>query len=201
MAGIGLYGVYYSKAVVTAGVLSGYSGVKQMGKAISATFTPTTVDNNPLYANNSIAETDPRAAAGGDLQLTLDKLVGEAQADLFGLTAKTVSVTVGADTVQGTGYDYTGDEEAAAVGVAFIRWKQESQDRNIYEVVIYSYVTFQPPTEEGQTMGENVEWQTPSITGTVSGQAVTGALPWAKKYTFPSQEAAIQFITETFAAA
>ncbi len=49
-------------------------------------------------------------------------------------------------------------------------------------------------------MGESVEWQTPELTGTVSGGAVTGALPWRKIYDFPDQASAISFITTFFAA-
>ena len=38
MAGIGMYGVYYSKATIANGVVTGYAGVQAMGKAISASF-------------------------------------------------------------------------------------------------------------------------------------------------------------------
>ena len=200
MAGIGLYGVYYSKATVTGGVVVSYTGAKEMGKAISATFTPTTIDKNPLYANNGIAETDPRAATGGELALTLDKLTLDAFAEIYGLNTKTASVAVGADTVVGTGFDFTGAEETATVGVAFIRWKQESQNRNIHEVILFSHATFAPLTDEAQTMGETVEWQTPNLTATIAGPSVTGTYPWAMKYTFPSQAAAVSFITECFKA-
>lgn len=200
MAGIGLYGVYYSKATIVDGVLTGYTGLKTMGKAIAANFAPDEVDDNPLRANNGIAETDAQAAAGGTLQLTLDRLKIDAQADLFGLTKETETVTVGTESVSGTGFDYTGEEEAAVVGVAFIRQKQEEQDRDLHEAVIFSYNTFKTPTDDYATLGENVDWQTPELEATVSGGAVTGAYPWRKDYTFPSQAAAIQFITNYFAA-
>ena len=41
MAGIGLYGVFYSKCVKSGGVVTGYDGsVKMMGKAIAAGLNP-----------------------------------------------------------------------------------------------------------------------------------------------------------------
>lgn len=41
MAKKGMYGVFYAKAVLTDGVVTGYTGgVKMMGQAISAEFTP-----------------------------------------------------------------------------------------------------------------------------------------------------------------
>jgi hypothetical protein len=198
MAYIGLYGVYYSKATLTDGQVDGYSGASTMGKAISATFTPQDSGENNLYANNAIAETDSAAAAGGTLSLTIDRLKADAIADLFGLTKKTESVTVGTTTVSGTGFDYTGNESAATVGVAFIRQKQEDNDRNFHEAIIFSAVTFSYPSDDAQTLGDSVEWQTPTIEGTIT--ANTGALPWCKRYTFPTQAAAEAFIEDYFAA-
>lgn len=203
MAGIGLYGVYYSKGTITDGILTGYTGAKTMGKAISASFEGSDGGNdNRLWANNAVAETDASSAAGGTLTLTLDKLTGDAYVDLFGLTSQEASVTVDGETVTGTGYDDTGNEQANAVGVAFIRWKQENNIRTIYEAVIYSYCTFSEPSEEMQTYDgdSGVEWQTPELEAAVSGSSITGSYPWRKRYTFPSQAAAIQFITDYFAA-
>lgn len=191
MAGIGLYGVYYSKATLNDGVLQSYQGVRQMGKAISATFTPADSTGNPLYANNGIAERDYASASGGTLDLTLDRLNADARTDLFGLTAVTES--------GGRGWNYTGLEMANPVGVAFIRWRQEDNVRTYHEVVIYSYVTFQPSAEESKTLEDAVDWQTPELSGTVSGGAVTGSLPWKKRFTFNTQEEAIAFINSYFA--
>ena len=196
MAGIGLYGVYYSKCALSDGVLTGYSGIQTMGKAISASFEPADANDNPLYANNGIAERDAAGGAGGTLNVTLDQLGQAAMADLFGLTAAT-SVVSG---VTGTGFDFTGNELSAPVGVAFVRWNQINNDRGHYQAVIFSYVMFSPASEDYQTMGESVEWQTPELSGIVSGGAVTGALPWKKIFDFATQEAAIQFITNYFAA-
>jgi len=196
MAGIGLYGVYYSKATLTDGVVTGYDGVKTMGKAISASFEPADSDDNPLYANNGIAERDAAATSGGTLTLTLDRLTQDAYADLFGLT----EAEEAAGQVTGNGFNFTGNETYAPVGVAFIRWAQEDNNRAHHQAVIYSYVTFSPPSEEAQTMGESVEWQTPEIEGTVSGGAVTGAKPWKKVFDFATQADAIAFITAYFAA-
>ena len=196
MAGIGLYGVYYAKATISDGVLTGYSGgVKTMGKAISATFEPAAANENPLYANNGIAEKDAGAGGGGTLTLTLDRLTQDAYADLFGLTVKAATVLTD---VGGTGFDYGGNEIGNDVGVAFVKWSQENNDRSHYQAVIFSRVLFNAPSDSYQTLGESVEWQTPEFNGTVSGGAVTGSLPWKKVYDFPTQEACIAFITTFF---
>lgn len=202
MAGIGMYGVYYSKATITNGVVTGYAGVKTMGKAISASFEPSTPDDNPLYANNAVAENDSSGASGGTLTLTLDRLTQEAAADLYGLTVEDVEVTVG-DTpgtqVEGTALKYTGNEQSAPVGVAFIRQNQVDGVRN-HEVILYRRATFSMPADSAQTMGESIEWQTPEIEGTVMGLEGDGTNAWFEQVIFPTQEAAIAYITQYFAA-
>ena len=202
MAGIGMYGVYYSKATITNGVVSGYAGVKTMGKAISASFEPNTPDDNPLYANNSVAENDSSGASGGTLTLTLDRLTQEAAADLYGLTVEDVEVTVG-DTpgtqVDGTALKYTGNEQSAPVGVAFIRQNQVDGVRN-HEVILYRRATFSMPSDSAQTMGESIEWQTPEIEASVMGLEGDGTNAWFEQVIFPTQEAAIAYITKYFAA-
>ena len=202
MAGIGMYGVYYSKATIANGVVTGYAGVKTMGKAISASFEPSTPDDNPLYANNAVAENDSSGASGGTLTLTLDRLTQEAAADLYGLTVEDVEVTVG-DTpgtqVDGTALKYTGNEQSAPVGVAFIRQNQVDGVRN-HEVILYRRATFSMPADSAQTMGESIEWQTPEIEASVMGLEGDGTNAWFEQVIFPTQEAAIAYITNYFAA-
>lgn len=197
-----MYGVYYSKATLKDGVVSGYAGVKTMGKAISASFEPNTPDDNPLYANNAVAENDSSGASGGTLTLTLDRLTQEAAADLYGLTVEDVEVTVG-DTpgtqVDGTALKYTGNEQSAPVGVAFIRQNQVDGVRN-HEVILYRRATFSMPADSAQTMGESIEWQTPEIEASVMGLEGDGTNAWFEQVIFPAQEAAIAYITNYFAA-
>lgn len=192
MAGIGLYGVYYSKGVFSDGVLTGYSGSKMIGKARSATFTPNAHDDNPLYANNGIAERDAAYGFGGELKIETDEVAASAMADLFGLTQSTSGT--------GTGFDFTGEEVAAPVGVGFVRWAQQNNSRAHYQAVIFSHVTFNPPTDAYSTMEENINWQTPTLTGIVSGGAVCGAKPWKRMFEFDTQDAAISFIESYFTA-
>ena len=203
MAGIGLYGVYYSKATLSSGVIQSYTGISQMGKAISASYEPASAGNdNNLWANNAIAEVDATAAAGGTLSVTVDKVSADAAADLFGLTKGTKTVTVGGTSVTGTGFSYSGNEVANPCGVAFIRWNQENNVRTYYEVVIFAHCTFQQPSEAYATYnGDNgVEWQTPELSATVAAGPSVGTYPWREKYVFSTEAAAIQYITDRFAA-
>ena len=194
MAGIGMYGVFYAKAVVQNGIVTGYTGgTKRMGKAISASFEPNTPDDNPLFANNGEAENDSSGASGGGLTLTLDRLTQDAAADMYGLQVVQTAVTVNGQQVQGTGLRYTGLEQSAPLGVAFIRMNQEDGVRK-HEVVLYRRVTFSMPNENAQTMGESIEWQTPEISGSVMGLEDDGSNAWFESMVFPSQAAAIAYI-------
>lgn len=196
MAKIGMYGVYYAKAVVKNGIVLGYTGgVKMMGKAISAEFTPNNPDDNPLYANNGESENDSSSASGGKLKNTLDRMTIEAAADLYGLTEKEVTVMVDGKEVKGRSLEYTGMEQSAPVGVAYIRMNQEDNVRS-HEVVFYRHVIYSMPTEKGQTKGEKIEWQTPEFEGTVFGMEGEGTEPWYRSVTFPTQAAAIAYIKQ-----
>lgn len=199
MAKIGMYGVYYAKAVLEKNVVVGYAGgVKMMGQAISADFSPSKPSDNPLHANNSTAENDSSGASGGTLKTTLDRLTLEAAADLYGLEVKEVSVTVDGQEVKGQSLDYTGMEQSAPVGVAYIRETQEDGVRS-HEVVLYRRAVYSMPSEKAKTRGEKIEWQTPELEATVSGMEGDGTNPWYRSVVFPTQAAAIAFIQQELA--
>ena len=194
MAGIGMYGVFYAKAVIQNGIVTGYTGgTKMMGKAISATFEPNTPDDNPLYANNGEAENDSSGASGGTLKLTLDRLTMDAAADLYGLQVVETAVQVNGEQVQGKGLKYTGLETSSPVGTAFIRMLQEDGVRK-HEVLLYRRATYSMPSENAKTIGESIEWQTPEISGSVMGMEDDGSNAWYETFVFPTQAAAIAYI-------
>lgn len=200
MAGIGLYGIFYSKCVKTGGVTTGYDGkVKLMGRAISASFEANTPEDNPLAANNSVAENDSSSGSGGTLTQTIDHMDIATAADLYGTTVQDATVSVGETTVEGQEIVYKGSEVSAPVGVAYIRMMQKDGKR-YHEVVFYREVMFSRPNEEAQTLDPNgsIEWQTPEVTGTVAGMQGDGSMPWYRTSTWPTQEAAIAYIEKLF---
>ena len=200
MAGIGLYGVFYAKCVKSGGITTGYDGeVKMMGKAISAGFEPNTPDENPLYANNGVAENDASSGSGGTLTQTLDRMTLETAADLYGTTVNKVTVQVDGQPVEGTEIAYKGDEVSVPVGVAYIKLGQEDGVRH-HEVVFYREATYSRPGDEAQTMGDAIEWQTPEITAVVAGVQGDGTEPWYRTSRWPTQQAAIAYIYTLFGA-
>ena len=198
MAGIGLYGVFYSKCVKTGGVTTGYEGgVKLMGKAISAGFEPNVPEDNPLYANNAIAENDISAGNGGELSLTLDRMTLETHADLYGTEVQEVTVQVDGQSVSGKEIVYKGSETSSPIGAAYIKLHQEDGVR-AHEVVFYREMAMSRPGDDAATMGESIEWQTPEVTASVAGMQGDGTEPWYRISRWPTQEAAIAYIYQLF---
>lgn len=193
MAGIGLYGVFYNKCVKQNGVTVGYQGeVKEMGKAISASFEPNVPEDNPLYANNGVAENDISAGSGGELTMTLDRMTLETHADLYGTTVNDVTTTVDGQAVEGKEIVYKGSEVSDPIGIAYIKMQQEDGVR-YHDVLFFREGTMTRPGDEGATMGESIEWQTPEVTASVAGMQGDGSEPWYRMARFPTQEAAIAY--------
>lgn len=198
MAGKGLYGVFFKKCIKTNGVVTGYDGsVALMGKAVAATFTPKTPEENPLYANNAIAENDTSSGSGGTLALTLDRMTLEVAAALYGTTAKDVSVEANGETVSGKEIEYMGLETSVPVGTAYIKLHQEDGVPR-HEVMFYREGAFSRPADSARTMGASVEWQTPEVTGNIMGMQGDGSEPWWRDSSWPTQEAAIAYIFQLF---
>lgn len=195
MAGIGMYGVFYAKCKKENGITTGYTGgIQQAGKAVSANFTPTTPEDNPLYANNAIAENDTSSGSGGTLAMVLDRLTQATAADLFGLTVEETSVEVGSETVKGTALRRYGNEQSVPVGIAYIKAHQMDNQRNFHEVVFYRSVTFPIPEDVANTMEGSISWQKVSLEGTVDGLEGEGKVPWFESVMFPTQDAAMEYI-------
>ena len=195
MAYIGLYGVYVGSCTHNAaGEWDGQygSGCTKLGKAIAASFTPANGGENNLYADNAIAESASVAPAGGTLSITLDRLTDEGIMALWNISKTTESVTVNSTNVNGVGFNFTGSETPWDVGVGFIRQKQLDNNRNHYEAIVFGCCTFKWPSDDAQTLGDSVEWQTPTLEATV--QTGASGTNWMKRFEFPTQEAAIEWI-------
>ncbi len=198
MAGKGLYGVFFKKCTKKNGVVTGYEGsLALMGKAVNASFVYNTPEENPLYANNSIAENDTSSGSGGTLTLTLDRVTLETAAALYGTSVKDVSVQVNGETVTGKEIEYLGMETSVPVGTAYIKLHQEDGVQ-VHEVKFYREGTFSRPADNARTMGSSVEWQTPEITGNIMGMQGSGTGPWQRTTRWPTQEAAIAYIYHLF---
>lgn len=130
-----------------------------LGKAISGNITWNRSDN-PLYADDAIAEND-NGITGGDLELGVDDLTDEAMAYALGETKK--------DGTQGAPDVYeTTDAAAPYMGVGYVRVRRKA-GVTTYQAVWILKTQFGLQNEEAQTKGETIEWQTPTLNGTIFG--------------------------------
>jgi len=161
MAYIGMKYVVAAKlATETPGSPVTYTtGGMVIGKAISGNVTWNRNDN-PLRADDSDAEND-NSITGGKIDLGLDDLTDDARVFLLGDKM-----------IAGTGdnpatYE-TGDAAAPYVGFGFIRVRRKT-GATTYQTFWFHKAQFGEASEEAKTKGENIEWQTPTLTGRIMG--------------------------------
>ena len=95
MATIGVSKPYYGIYKNTGGVIT-YENGGIFAKAIEFSASIESGEDNNLYADNGIAETD-RSFGGGSISVTTDEISQTAAAAILGITPNTI--TVGEDTV------------------------------------------------------------------------------------------------------
>ena len=163
-----------------------YSAGMMMGRAIEANLTINR-NNNPLYADDRIAE-DDTGITGMEITLNLDDIDETVQAYMLGVTETQD---------QGeTEPSYTDtDESAPEVGFGYIRVRRKN-GVTTFQVVWYYKATFALTDETAQTKGESIEWQTPSITGRIMGVSIdsSGALTYRLRKNFATEAAALAFL-------
>ena len=164
MAFIGMrYVVAAEMDAYTPGSAPTYKAGMVIGKAISGNLTITRNDN-PLYADDAIAE-DDRGVTGISLELGLDDLLEDAAAYL-GL----VKASGSGDNV----VYYDSSASPKNVGVGYIRVRRKNGEDVFQACWIYKTM-FALESEESQTKGESIEWQTPTINGRAAAVDLDGS--------------------------
>lgn len=161
MATIGVSKPYYAKYVNTDGVVSYTSGAV-FAKAVEFSASIESGDDNNLYADNGIAESD-RSFNGGSLSVTTDEISDTAAAAILGITPDTI--TVGANTSV-TELVYDDDMSMPDLGFGIII-KKKVHGAYKYRAVVFHKIKFNIPEDAATTQGETIEWQTPTIEGAI----------------------------------
>lgn len=161
MATIGVSKPYYGIYVNTDGVVT-YTGGAVFAKAIEFSSKIESGDDNNLYADNGIAESD-RSFGGGTMSVTTDEILENAAAAILGITPKTI--TVGTE-VNVSEMVYDDDMRIPDLGFGIIIKKKVS-GVDKYRAVFFHKIKFNIPEDAATTQGETIEWQTPTIEGTI----------------------------------
>lgn len=161
MATIGVSKPYYGVYKNTDGVIT-YTGGAVFAKAIEFSASIESGDDNNLYADNGIAESD-RSFGGGTISVTTDEISQTAAAAILGITAKTITVGEKTDISE---LVYDDDMAVPDLGFGIIIKKKVSGVEK-YRAVFFHKIKFNIPEDAATTQGETIEWQTPTIDGII----------------------------------
>ena len=190
MATIGLSKPYYAIYSEAGGVVS-YSGGAVMGKATEANISIETTEDNNLYGDNGLAETD-RRFANGTLTLSTTDLSQEVSKAILGLTEQAITGIDGVTDTSVKELVYDDAQVTPYLGVGFIIKKKVN---GVYKWrgVVLPKVMFSVPEDAATTQGESIEWQTPELTGAIMRDD-SATHVWKKEATFTSEAQAEAYI-------
>lgn len=190
MATIGLSKPYYAIYAEAGGVVS-YSDGAVMGKATEANISIETTEDNNLYGDNGLAETD-RRFANGTLTLSTTDLSQEVSKAILGLTEQAITGIDGVTDTSVKELVYDDTQVTPYLGVGFII-KKKVNGAYKWRGVVLQKIMFSVPEDAATTQGESIEWQTPELTGAIMrDDSATHA--WKKEATFTSEAQAEAYI-------
>lgn len=190
MAVIGLSKPYYGIYSVSGTTVS-YADGSVMGKATEANIEIDTTEDNNLYADNAIAETD-RSFAGGTLTLSTDDLSQEVAKAILGLTENTITGIEGVTDTSVKELVYDDTQTTPYLGVGFIV-KKKVGGAYKWRAVVLSKVMFSVPADAATTQGESIEWQVPELSATIMRDDSATHM-WKREATFTTEAQAEAYI-------
>lgn len=190
MAVIGLSKPYYGIYSATGNAVS-YANGAVMGKATEANIDIKTTEDNNLYADNGIAETD-RSFAGGTLILSTDDLSQEVTKAILGLTETAITGIEGVTDTSVKELVYDDTQNTPYLGVGFII-KKKVGGAYKWRGVVLCKVMFSVPADAATTQGESIEWQVPELSSTIMRDDSETHM-WKREATFTTEAQAEAYI-------
>lgn len=190
MSVIGLSKPYYGIYSVSGTTVS-YADGAVMGKATKANIKIDTTEDNNLYADNAIAETD-RSFAGGTLTLSTDDLSQYVAKAILGLTENTITGIEGVTDTSVKELVYDDTQTTPYLGVGFIV-KKKVGGAYKWRAVVLSKVMFSVPADAATTQGESIEWQVPELSATIMRDDSATHM-WKREATFTTEAQAEAYI-------
>ena len=192
MATIGLSKPYYAKYSNTGSVVT-YSEGGVMGKAVKANIEIESSEDNNLYADNTIAETD-KTFTGGTLTLTTDELSQEVAKAMLGVTETPITGITGVTDEEASELIWNDDQMTPYLGIGMIIKKMVGGVLK-WRAVVLTKVMFNIPADAATTQGESIEWQTPELSGTIMRDD-TAKHAWKTEATFTTEAQAEAYIKD-----
>ena len=162
------------------------------GKAIEYSLACEKTDDNYLYADDQIVETDRGRFKSGTYTLGTAHMSQEISKTLLGV--KEVTRQIGETSVTELVYD--DDQKSVPVGIGIVEVHQVN-GADKFRAVIAVKVVFNIPEESATTKGETIEWKTPSIEGSIERsdeETANYKHPWKLEAWFDSAAEAEEYI-------
>lgn len=138
-----------------------YSNPTVIGKYTAFGLTVESSDDNNLYADNAIAETDPNFS-GGTATLTTDDLSAAVMATILGLAYESISTT----TSDSLWYLWNDSQVVPYLGIGGII-KRKLNGVISYQAFVLPKVQFVNPALSLTTQGQTITWQTQELTANI----------------------------------
>lgn len=192
MATIGLSKPYYAVYSAAENVVT-YANGAVMGKATEANIEINTSDNNNLYGDNAIAETD-RQFTSGTLTLSTTDLSQEVSKAILGLKEETLDSITGVTDEDVSELIYDDTQAIPYLGVGFIV-KKVVNGVTMWRGLVLTKVMFSIPRDAATTQGQTITWQVPSLTATIMRDDSATRM-WKREATFTTEAQAEAYIKD-----
>ena len=190
MATIGVSKPYYAKYNVVDGNVS-YSGGGVMGKMTELEISIETSEDNNLYGDNGIAETD-RTFSNGTLTASTTDLSQEVAKDLLGVVERELEEIPGITDTGVKELVFDDSQVTPYLGTGFIIKKMVNHMTR-WRAIVLTKVMFSVPSDSATTQGESIEWQVPELTGTIMRDDGETHM-WKREATFTTEAQAEAYI-------
>lgn len=156
MSAVGKVITGFSKPYVAlysaSGTTVSYSSGQLLARGVSVTASPESSEANNFYADNIIAESLAGQFTGGQVTLTVDGLLQDAEKLIQGLPAADENGFV----------HYNDSQQKPFVGIGFVV-RYMSDNVTYYTPVVFNKGTFNQIEQAAETQGEEVEFQTTEL--------------------------------------
>lgn len=161
-----------------------------IAKAIEANIEIEAASDNELRADNGVAENDNQFN-GGSIELGTDDLSQEVSKAILGIKEQMIEAIEGIDeSVSELIFD--DDQETPYLGIGVIIKKKHGGVIK-WRAVVLTKVMFGVPADAAKTQGKEIEWQTPTLKGTIMRDD-TAKHMWKREATFSTEENAVKYI-------
>lgn len=146
---------YVAKYAANEGTVT-YSNGMKLARGVEVAISPESTDDNNFYADNVLAESDSGRFTGGEVTLTVDGLLTEAERLIMGLPEADAQGWMA----------YGDDQNTPELGVGFIV-RYMSDGVTTYVPVVLARVKFAQIELNAATQEDEIDWQTSELTATI----------------------------------